>query len=127
MTMRTVEPRARPDGRPFLSNPFEGASDTFIGIEKFAVLIQCEAVGHPGDVIGDHARERLAVDFNSAQHVARHLARLAHVSLEQALEHPARLAGRPAAPEMTVPPLAHQLLDLFDHPCNSRAEVSERP
>src|SRR5271170_7389124 len=110
MTMRTEEPRALAAGRPFLSDPFDGTSDTFIGIEQFAVFVKREAIGHPGDIIGDHPRERFALDLDTAKHVAGHLARLAHISLEQAFEHPARLAGHPADPVMPIEPLAHQLL-----------------
>src|SRR5580704_13964858 len=100
MTMLAVEPRARAASRPLLSNPV--ASDTFIGIEQFAILVEREAVGHPGDIIGDHARQRLAIELDSAQHMPGHLARLAHIGLEQALEHPARFAGHPANPVMAI-------------------------
>ena len=30
-------------------------------VEELSVLLEREAVGHAGDVVGDHARQRLAV------------------------------------------------------------------
>src|SRR5579863_1451871 len=126
MTMLAVEPWARAT-RARLSNPFSGVSDTFIGIEQFTVLIQRKTIGHPGDIVGDYARQRLAVNFDTAQHMAGHLARLAHVSLEQTLEHPARLTGHPADSVVTIKPLAHQLLELRHHRRHRGTEARQRP
>src|SRR5262249_37518082 len=51
-------------------------------VEQLTVLFQREAVGHAGDVVGDHARQRLAV-ARALQDVRRQLLGLAHVGLEE--------------------------------------------
>jgi hypothetical protein len=43
------------ESRTFFMTP----SDPLVGIEQLLVLVEREAVGHAGDVVGDHARLRL--------------------------------------------------------------------
>src|SRR5260370_9150027 len=95
--------------------PFSPAvSDTLVRVEQLAVFVEREAVGHARDVVGDDAGERLAVALDAREHMLGHLARPAHLGVEQLLEHPARLFRHPADATMTIKPVAPHLLD-FSH------------
>src|SRR5581483_4389771 len=112
-----LRPRAAPRTVP---------SDALIGVEKLAVLVKREPVCHPGDIVGNHPRQRLAVGLDAAQDMVGQLVRIAHVSVEQGFEHPRRLAGHPAHPVVPVQALAHQLLELLDHRRHRGAEAGKR-
>src|SRR5216683_6989643 len=110
-----------------LTLPFSPAvSDTLVRVEELAIFVKREAVGHTRDVVGDDAGERFAVTFDARKHMLGHLARLAHVGVEQLLEHPARLFRHPADAIMTIKPVAHHLLEFADLIANAGAEAHER-
>src|SRR6266851_3061690 len=107
--------------------PFSPAvSDTLVRVEELAIFVQREAVGHTRDVVGNDAGERLAVTLDAREHMLGHLARLAHIGVEQLLEHPARLFRHSADAIMTIKPVAHHLFEFCHLIANSGAEAHER-
>src|SRR5271170_7233891 len=116
----TIERRSRS------LRPGRAPSDTFIGVEQLAIFIECETIGHPGDVVGDDSRHRLAVALAAGEHVLGHLARVVHVGLEQAREHPARFAGHPADAVVAIEAVAPDLLEGLDLRAHRGTEADQR-
>src|SRR5229473_8291667 len=109
------------------TRPFSPAvSDTLVRVEELTVFVERKTVGHARDVVGDDAGERLAVTLDAREHMLGHLARLAHVGVEQLLEHPARLFRHPADAIMTIKPVAHHLFEFRHLIANSGAETHQR-
>src|SRR6185369_6851107 len=86
------------------------ASDALVRVEELLVLLEREAVRHPGDVVGDDARHGLALVGGTPGDVWRKLSRLLHVDLEERAHDAVGLLGHAGHAMMMVEPVVEEAL-----------------